>query len=88
LRFLDETVKQNHPAFTGGEDDAGNPIRQARANFPQARVEFSDEWHPERSAELHGLDVFANDPAFCARQRFQPLAHRLVASERGEESDG
>jgi hypothetical protein len=44
--------------------------------------------HSERPAELHGLDVFADDAAFFARQGLEPFAHRLVARSSAEESDG
>ena len=43
-------------------------IGQADADFPQTFVEFANERHSERLAELHGLDVFADDSAVFTRE--------------------
>src|SRR5206468_6903942 len=47
---------------------------------------LANQGHSERPAKLHGLDVFADDSAFPARQRPEPFAHRLVAGSGTEES--
>jgi hypothetical protein len=60
-------VQKNHPSLAGGEKDSRDAVSQADADFPQTLVELADERHSERPAELHGLDVFADDPAVFAR---------------------
>jgi hypothetical protein len=59
LRFLDESVEQDHAAlFVDVEKDSCNAVlRQARPHFVNTVAERLANWHPDRPAEFHRFDV-------------------------------
>ena len=82
MRFFDEAVQKNHPLPAGCEQDASDAIGQADADFPQVTIKFANQRHSKWPAELNGLEVFANDTATFARQRFKPIADGLDSRVR------
>src|SRR6185312_4285824 len=77
LRFLDESMQQDHRCSIDGEQQPGNSSRDATAHFPQSRFHFANQRHAQRPAELHGLDVVAEYLACFTRQFTQPITYRF-----------
>src|SRR5262249_13416201 len=82
LRFLDETVKQNHIAFIHGENDTRDTFIQRHAYFPQTLPNLADYRHPDWPPKLHSLDFGANGSLVCRVQFFQPFTNRFMPSVR------
>ena len=62
LRFLDETVEQDHSAlFVDVEEHPCNSVlRQARSHFIHAIAQWLANGHADGPAELYGFDILPN----------------------------
>ena len=64
--------------MTRREHDARDAVGQANADFPQVTIQFANQRHSERPAELHGLYIFAYGFFVCRRKSTQPFTNRLI----------
>jgi hypothetical protein len=76
LRFLDETMQQNHPAFPVDIEKYARDsvLTQARPHFVDAVAERLAYGHANGPAELHGLDILSDALPILGRKPFQPFA--------------
>jgi len=62
LRFLEESVKQDHAALFVDvkKDSRDSVLSQVRPHFIDAVSQWFTNGHPNRPAELHRLDILAD----------------------------
>ena len=76
LRFLDKSVEQDHSALFVDvkEDSRDSVLSQARPHFIDSATYWLANGHPNRSAELHSLNILSDAPPILRRKSFQPLS--------------
>lgn len=72
LRFLDESMQQNHPAFLVDikEHPRDSVLGQARPHFVDTVAQWPPNGHPYWPAELHRLDILADVLPIFRRKLF------------------
>ncbi|MDP2993738.1 MAG: hypothetical protein Q8N46_01310 [Anaerolineales bacterium] len=56
-------MQKNHGLALVGKQDTGNTIAQFGPDFPNFAAQMIGQRHSQGPAELHGLDVFADNLA-------------------------
>ena len=76
LRFLDESVEQDHSAvFVDVKKDSRDSVlSQVRPHFIDPAAHWLENGHPNRPAELHGLNILSDALPILRRKSFQPLS--------------
>src|SRR5690606_9303764 len=66
LRLLDKTMQEHHLLLRYRKKYPRYPASKRTANLPKARRHLAHQWHAQRPANLHFLDVHANSLALIA----------------------
>jgi hypothetical protein len=81
-------VQQHYFAANNREHDSSDSPWQADANLPQILRHLADQRHPERPANLHGLEVFTDQLAINGVEFSELVTHRLGTGSGPEKPDG
>ena len=81
LCFLDESVEQDHPAppVDIKKHARDSVLGQARPHFMDAVAHWPANRHPNRPAELHGLDILSDAFPVIGWQLLEPFSQPLSA---------
>jgi hypothetical protein len=87
LRFLDKSVEQDHSALFVDvkENSRDSVLSQVRPHLVDPATHWPANGHPDRPAELHGLDILPDPFPVLGRQPSPLPPHRLSACLRAIE---